>query len=75
MKCSRMGINPFKPNGISHCYQLSNSGDPGQNLHSVASDMGLHCFPMCHKKDARLIWVKGQHCLLLQNLQGQKYCF
>ena len=24
---------------------------------SAASDLGLHCFPMSHKKDARLIWV------------------
>ena len=23
----------------------------------VASDLVLHCFPMSHKKDARLIWV------------------
>ena len=22
------------------------------------SDLGLHCLPMSHKKDARLIWVK-----------------
>ena len=27
-------------------------------LHSVASDLGLYCLPMSHKKDARLIWVK-----------------
>ena len=27
-------------------------------LHSVASDLGLHCSPMPHKKDARLIWFK-----------------
>ena len=25
--------------------------------HSAASDLGLHCLPMSHKKDARLIWV------------------
>ena len=24
---------------------------------SVASDLGLHCLPMSHKKDARFIWV------------------
>ena len=23
----------------------------------MASDLGLHCLPMSHKKDARLIWV------------------
>ena len=26
--------------------------------HSAASDLGLHCLPMSHKKDARFIWVK-----------------
>ena len=26
--------------------------------HSAASDLGLHCLPMAHKKDARLIWVE-----------------
>ena len=25
----------------------------------MASDLGLHCLPMSHKKDARLIWVNG----------------
>ena len=24
----------------------------------MASDLGLHCLPMSHRKDARLIWVK-----------------
>ena len=24
---------------------------------SVASDLGLHCLPISHKKDARLMWV------------------
>ena len=24
---------------------------------SAAADLGLHCLPMSHKKDARLIWV------------------
>ena len=24
----------------------------------MASDLGLHCLPMSHKKDARLIWAK-----------------
>ena len=23
----------------------------------MASDQGLHCLPMSHKKDAKLIWV------------------
>ena len=36
---------------------LANSGDPDQTLRSAPSDLGLHCLPMSHKKDARLIWV------------------
>ena len=24
----------------------------------MASDLGLHCLPTSHKKDARLVWVK-----------------
>ena len=40
------------------------SGDPDQMLHSVASDLGLHCLPMSHKKDARHTWVKNAIILL-----------
>ena len=36
----------------------ANSGDTDQMQHSLASDLGLHCLHMSHKKDARLIWVK-----------------
>ena len=35
----------------------ANSEDPDQTPGSAASDLGLHCLPMSHKKDARLIWV------------------
>ena len=28
---------------------------------SVASDLGLHCLHMSHKKDTRLIWVNFQY--------------
>ena len=41
-----------------------NSGDPDQTPHSVASDLGLHCLPMSHKKDARHIWIKNAIILL-----------
>ena len=27
--------------------------------HSAASDLGLHCLPMSHKKDARLKWINS----------------
>ena len=36
-----------------------NGRDPDQTTHSVASDLGLHCLRMSHKKDARHIWVKN----------------
>ena len=36
----------------------ANNGDPDQMLLSAASDLVLHCPPVSHKKDARLIWVK-----------------
>ena len=34
------------------------SREPDQMPSIVASDLVLHCLPMSHKKDARLIWVK-----------------
>ena len=30
----------------------------------AASDLGLHCLPMSHKKDARLIYINLNSCLL-----------
>ena len=35
--------------------KTANSGGPEQTPHSAASDLGPHCLPMSHKKDARLI--------------------
>ena len=37
---------------------LANSGDPDQTPRCAASDLGLHCLPLSHKKDARVIWVE-----------------
>ena len=37
----------------------ANSEDPDQLQLSAASDLGLHCLPRSHKRDARVIWVKG----------------
>ena len=42
---------------ISIDYLCPNSGDPDQMPRYAASDLGLQCVPMSHKKDARLIWV------------------
>ena len=33
---------------------------PDQMPRSAASDLGMHCLPMFHKKDAWLIWVDVQ---------------
>ena len=52
----------------------ANSRGPDQTPRSAASDsaasnLGLHCLPMSHKKDTRRIWVticnqNTWHCLL-----------
>ena len=42
----------------------ANSGNPDQTPHSVASDLGLHCLPMSHKKDARHTWINNAIILL-----------
>ena len=31
---------------------------PDQTPHIAVSDLSLHCLPMSHKRDARLIWAK-----------------
>ena len=36
---------------------IPNRGDPDQMPHFAASDLGLRCLPMSHKKDTRLIQV------------------
>ena len=36
---------------------LANSEDSGQTPRYAASDLGLHCLPMSHKKDAINVWV------------------
>ena len=38
-------------------HSVCRSWEPDQMPHSAPSDLDLHCFPMSHKKDARLIWV------------------
>ena len=34
-----------------------------------SSDLGLHCLPMSHKKDTKLIWVDKYPFLLAASLQ------
>ena len=50
----------------------ANSGDPDQTPHSVASDLGLHCLPMSHKKDARHMLVKKK-AIILQSYKSSSY--
>ena len=40
-------------------HTVANSGDPDQMPHLVASDLGLHCLPMSHKKDAISVLIWG----------------
>ena len=37
---------------------FANSRDPDQMLHSVASDLGLHCLPITLSGVAPLQWIK-----------------
>ena len=53
----------------------ANSVQLDQTLHSLASDLGLHCLPMSLLWDARLKWVKrfGAEWTLLPKLIGQAH--
>ena len=42
---------------------VRNSEDLHQTPLNGASDQGLHCLPMSHKRDAKLIWVKDESVL------------
>ena len=76
--------SPFPSLGVSgllfHFYSivnryscLANSEDPDQTPRSGASDLGLHCLPMSHKWDARLIWVNvsGEDVLCFLSNRGR----
>ena len=41
---------------------------PDQTPRTVASDLGLHCLPLSHENDARLIWV---HTYTLASFNAQ----
>ena len=36
--------------------------------HLAASDLVLHCLPMSHKKDDRLIWVNTLHTVIFYQM-------
>ena len=40
---------------------FANCEDPDQTLHSVASDLGLHCLPITLLGVSLLQWVKQQY--------------
>ena len=42
---------------ILKVHSVSKSVEPDQMSHLAESDLVLHCLPMSHKMDARLIWV------------------
>ena len=50
----------FFPNFVLFVIEISvtNSADLDLTPHNAASDLGLHCLPMSHKREARLICVK-----------------
>ena len=47
---------------------FANSGEPDQTPHFAAFDLVLHCLPMSHKKEARLIWVNMYEQAFQQHL-------
>ena len=49
-----MKIFIFKQNLIA---QLANNGYPYQTRVTAASDLGLYCLHMSHKKDASIKWA------------------
>ena len=78
---------PFPVKGVSGKFILpwfteipvlnANSVDPDQTPRSVASDLGLHCFPVSILWDARLKWVKDslqQQIRFNGNIFGNKCC-
>ena len=47
---------------------FANSGDPDQTLHSVVSDLGLHCLPVTLLWVSRLQWVNSADNILSEHL-------
>ena len=47
---------------------FANSGDPGQTLRSVASDLDLHCLPITLLRVSRLQWVSLYHMTCQRNV-------
>ena len=50
---------------------FAKSGDLNQRQHSVASDLGLHGFPITLLGDSRLQWVKDSIACLQKKTYGQ----
>ena len=41
----------------------------------VAFDLVLHCLPMSHKEDARLVWVNVRNCLMRNHIHFLRNSF
>ena len=54
---------------------FANSGDPDQMLHSVASDLGLHCLPSTLLRVSRLQWVKFRNYEEVIKIDNNKVIF
>ena len=52
----------------------ANSGDPGQKPGFTATDLGSYCLATSHKKDARILWVKGTHCVKCTEYEACANC-
>ena len=48
------------------------SGNPDQMLHSVVSDLGLHCLPITLLLVSRLKWVNISGKMVLQKQKKKK---
>ena len=53
---------------------LANSEDPDQTPRSAASDLDLHCLPMSHKWNVRLICVEMKLYLFQDNMTCRYIC-
>ena len=84
---SNLRTNPFPIKGVYHYFLLllprlieipvfnTNSVDPDQRLHSVASDLDLHCLPVSFFWNARHKYVKftrHQNCKIFFYLKKKQ---
>ena len=66
------GVFPFYSKVYRIFCKQTRRADLAQPPQNAAPDQGLHCWPMSHKKDARLIWVKNRNFINLYIDVSQK---